>query len=78
MRCLWKAKIERECGTQADFVLAASGEMVKLAEGYLYCGNTATLNKSLKARNSSTGTANWQEWCFGRDGFGGLMMLTAS
>jgi len=54
MRCLWKAKIERECGTQTDFVLAASGEMVKLAEGYLYCGNTATLNKSLKARNSST------------------------
>lgn len=75
---LWKAEIEREHGAQTDFALAASGELVKLAEGYIYCGNAAILNNSLNAITSSTGTENWQEWCLGMDGFGGLVMLTAS
>ena len=75
---LWDAEIERECGSKTDFALAASGELVRLAEGYLYCGSAATLNQSLAARTSSMGTENWQEWCLGMDGFGGLVMLTAS
>ena len=75
---LWKKEMDRESGIQVDFALAASGELVKLAEGYLYCGNAATLNKSINARASLRGTENWQEWCSGMDGFGGLVMLTAS
>jgi hypothetical protein len=74
----WKAEIEREHAAQTDFALAASGELVKLAKGYVYCGDAATLDKSLNARTSLMGAENWQEWCLGMDGFGGLVMLTAS
>jgi len=74
----WKAEIEREPGAQTNFALAANGELVKLAEGQLYCGNAATLKKPFNVRTSSTGTENWLEWCSGMDGLGGLVMLTAS
>lgn len=70
----WKTEMGRENGTQTDFALAANGELVKLDEGYMYCGD----NRSLKARPQSTVTENWQEWCLGMDGLGGLIMLTAS
>lgn len=74
----WKAEIEREPEAQTDFALAANGELVKLAEDQLYCGTAAAPSKSLDARTSSTGIENWQEWCLGMDGFGALVMLTAS
>ena len=75
----WKGEVERDLpGAQTDFALAANGELVKIADGQLYCGNAETPNKPLDARTSSTGTENWQEWCVGMDGFGGLVMLTAS
>jgi hypothetical protein len=74
----WKAEIERERGPPTNFALAASGELVKLAEGYIYCDHAATLNGPLNARDLWTGTGNWQDWCLGMDGFGGLVMLTAS
>lgn len=75
---LWKAQIERERAAQTDFALAASGELLKLADGYKYCGDGAALSNSMNAITASTGTENWQEWCLGMDGFGGLVMLTAS
>lgn len=74
----WKEEVERDGGAQTDFALAASGELVKLADGYIYCGDAATLNEFLSTGASSTGTESWQEWCLGMDGFGGLVMLTAS
>jgi len=74
---VWKAESEREPGAQTDFGLAANGELVKLDEGQPYCGDTVLLYKSLDARTPSS-TANWEEWCSGMDGFGGLVMLAAS
>jgi hypothetical protein len=75
---LWKAESEREPGAQTSFALAASGELVKLDEGQRSCSNEVMLYKSLDARNASMNNSNWEEWCSGMDGFGGLVMLTAS
>lgn len=75
----WKGEVERDLpGAQTDCALAANGELVKIADGQLYCGNAETPNKPSDATTSSTGAENWQEWCSGMDEFGGLVMLTAS
>jgi len=74
----WKAESEREPGAQTDFGLAANGELVKLDEGQSYGCHEVLLHKSLGSRTQSRNTANWEEWCSGMDGFGGLVMLAAS
>ena len=74
----WKAECEREPRFQTAFGLAANGELVKLDEGQLHGSDTVLLHKSLDAGTPSRGTANWEEWCSGMDGFGGLVMLAAS
>lgn len=74
----WKAKIEREPGLQTDFGLAANGDLVKLYEGQSYCHDGILLYKSLDARTPSDSADNWEEWCSGMDGLGGLVMLAAS
>jgi hypothetical protein len=74
----WKRECERDAGAQADFGLAANGELVKLDEGQVYCSDGVLLYKSLDVRNSSSRNDYWEEWCSGMDGFGGLVMLAAS
>jgi hypothetical protein len=76
---VWKAESERDPGAQIDFGLAANGELVKLDEGQLYCNDGVLLYKSsLDAKTPSRNTENWEEWCSGTDGLGGLVMLAAS
>jgi hypothetical protein len=76
---VWKAESERDPGAQTDFGLAANGELVKLDEGQLYCNDGVLLYKSsLDARSPSRNSENWEEWCSGMDGLGGLVMLAAS
>ena len=75
---VWKAESEREPAVQNSFGLAANGELVKLDEGQLGCRDAVLLHKSLDAKNLSRSTTNWEEWCSGMDGFGGLVMLAAS
>jgi hypothetical protein len=76
---VWKAESERDPGAQTDFGLAANGELVKLDEGQLYCNDGVLLYKSsLDAKTPSRNTENWEEWCSGMDGLGGLVMLAAS
>ena len=71
---VWKAESEREPGIQTAFGLAANGDLVKLGEGQLYCTDEVLTQKPFTTR----GSANWEEWCSGMDGFGGLIMLAAS
>ena len=75
---VWKAESEREPRAQTDFALAANGELVELDKGQLYGSDAVLLYNSLDARTPSRSTANWEEWCAGMDGFGGLVMLAAS
>ncbi|KAH8778951.1 hypothetical protein BGZ57DRAFT_761172 [Hyaloscypha finlandica] len=74
---VWKAECEREPGVQTDFGLAANGELVKVDQGW-YCGGASQVHNSFGEKTSSRSTGNWEEWCSGMDGFGGLVMLAAS
>ncbi|KFY47651.1 hypothetical protein V495_01883 [Pseudogymnoascus sp. VKM F-4514 (FW-929)] len=73
---MWKMEMEREPWARTDFGLSASGELVKLDDGQQYCGD-AVLPYDVPGAPLRT-TANWEEWCSGMDGLGGLVMLTAS
>ncbi|EIT76130.1 hypothetical protein AO1008_02329 [Aspergillus oryzae 100-8] len=65
---LWKAESQRESGFQTVYGLAASGDLVQLGKDQLYSTNEVLLHKTVTAR----GSANWEEWCSGMDGLGGL------
>ncbi|RAQ51718.1 hypothetical protein AFGD_006027 [Aspergillus flavus] len=71
---LWKAESQRESGFQTVYGLAASGDLVQLGKDQLHSTNEVLLHKTVTAR----GSANWEEWCSGMDGLGGLVMLAAS
>jgi hypothetical protein len=76
---LWKTEIERNPSTRTAFGLAANGELVTLDKGQSYGCNELLSYKFLDAKSSSSrGVSNWEEWCAGMDGLGGLVMLTAS
>ncbi|KAL5315471.1 hypothetical protein ACEPPN_016339 [Leptodophora sp. 'Broadleaf-Isolate-01'] len=73
---VWKSEKD---DAQTDFGLAADGELVKLHDGQRYCSDAVLLYEALgSCRRSSGATENWEEWCLGMDGFGGLVMLVAS
>lgn len=68
------------------FGLARNGELVSLdmSQGQKFCRSAAV---SLRTQQSlldggktscSKGKANWEDWCAGMDGLGGLVMLAAS
>lgn len=75
---VWKTESDRDPGTQTAYGLAANGDLVKMGEGELPCRDEMLLQKSLDAKPPSRSTANWEDWCSGMDGLGGLVMLTAS
>ncbi|KAF2420126.1 hypothetical protein EJ08DRAFT_31223 [Tothia fuscella] len=74
----WKAERKGNPAEAITYALASSGELVKLDEGQLHCSNGVltyiSLDETLETRTST----NWEEWCSGMDGFGGLIMLAAS
>lgn len=70
----WKAESEREAGAaaQSAFALSANGELLKLRQGQL------RWNQLFHPGTAPWRTADWDEWCSGMDGLGGLVMLAAS
>ena len=76
----WKAESEREeTEARVAFALAANGELVKMDQSQLHCTtDVLRLHKPLDAGPPARCTANWDEWCSGMDGFGGLVVLAAS
>lgn len=65
-------------GARVSFGLTASGEVVRLDDGRLSCGD-AWVSRSRASDTGGTNTSSgWEEWCSGMDGFGGLVMLAAS
>lgn len=75
---VWNMESEKELGARTDFALAANGDLVELDQGQIYGSDAVLLYKSLDTRTPSGSTANWEEWCAGMDGLGGLVMLAAS
>ena len=76
----WQAERDSNgAHTPKEFGLARNGELVKLRDGQRYCGNAVLLYEALgSCRRSAGGRENWEEWCEGMDGFGGLVLLAAS
>lgn len=72
---MWKAEIDREYLAPNYFGLATNGDLVKLDGGQAHCGGDMS---RFHQRLGSKTTANWEEWCSGMDGLGGLVMLAAS
>ena len=75
---VWKAESEKRTGVENVFGLAANGELVRLDASQEVCRDAVVLQESLRTSTLSTSAANWEEWCSGMDGFGGLVMLAAS
>ncbi|KAH8810620.1 hypothetical protein F5884DRAFT_875195 [Xylogone sp. PMI_703] len=75
---IWKVESQREPGVQTAFGLAVDGRLVKLGDDRLDSGDKMLLHTTLNTRAPSRIAANWEEWCSGMDGFGGLVMLAAS
>lgn len=74
----WESEIKRD-GAHIDYGLAANGELVKIDAGQSYCHAGPVLSyKLVGASPTSSSDDNWEEWCSGMDGFGGLVMLAAS
>ncbi|EED15915.1 conserved hypothetical protein [Talaromyces stipitatus ATCC 10500] len=89
----WKMEIDRDktsasCTeteglSSTAFGLTANGVLVRLdvAQGRNYCSDDAVVirkQQSLLDGGESRPTANWEDWCAGMDGLGGLVMLAAS
>ncbi|KFY91853.1 hypothetical protein V498_05290, partial [Pseudogymnoascus sp. VKM F-4517 (FW-2822)] len=73
---MWKVESEKEPWAQNDFGLATNGDLVKLDKGHIHCSGDVMPYQPSDPRLRST--ANWEEWCLGMDGLGGLVMLAAS
>lgn len=74
----WKAASERDTGFQTAFGMTANGDLIRIGEGQLCYGELMPHSRSLDTRASWRSTADWEEWCSGMDGLGGLVMLAAS
>jgi hypothetical protein len=79
------ATTESRCSSSPPaFGLATNGELVSLdmRQGQNFCSRAAvslrTQQTLLDGGKSSKGRANWEDWCAGMDGLGGLVMLAAS
>ena len=73
----WQAEVEREPELQSVFCVAADGDLIKIDDGSQH-GDVALRSTALDSAVPSRRVANWEEWCSGMDGFGGLVMLAAS
>ena len=56
---------------------AADGGLVQLDDGQVYCSPRELQYQILSLGSTSTKAADWEDWCAGMDGFGGLVMLAA-
>ncbi|KIW12356.1 hypothetical protein PV08_09633 [Exophiala spinifera] len=75
----WKAESEREPGIDIAFGLTTKGDLIRSGQDMTCSINeTAVVHKSRYISTLSHSTANWEEWCSGMDGLGGLIMLAAS
>jgi hypothetical protein len=73
----WKMESNRSTGFKTGFALARNGDLVQLYQGPVHCSDAVLLTKS-SGSVLSRSRANWEDWCSGMDGLGGLVMLAAS
>lgn len=76
----WKAESGGEYGgLSTAYGLAANGDLVRVDDGSVGCGENSVLRSDeVSVRRVEGSTVEWEEWCAGMDGLGGLVMLAAS
>jgi len=87
----WKVETERGAGKSnmvqmdREFGLATTGDLVRIEEGQVYCGAGQGRIKyevlggiRRDGRGDGGNDGNWEEWCTGMDGLGGLVVLAAT
>lgn len=62
---------------EKSLALAADGGLVQLDDGQVYCSQGELQYQILSLGSTATKAADWEDWCAGMDGFGGLVMLAA-
>lgn len=77
--CSWKVEVDKGDGAQMDFGMAVGGELVRV-DGQLGvdCGDGVRGYPVPVGMVTPRGTADWEEWCGGMDGLGGLVLLAAA
>lgn len=71
----WRATTSRSSWA---FGMASDGGLVKLDEGRLVSNDVWMGHQPLDARALLWEPAEWEEWCAGMDGMGGMIMLLCS
>lgn len=73
----WHMESKKVAKIQPPFGLTKNGQVVKLHE--LEPNQMHSLPESYTLNVSKSDSAeNWEEWCSGMDGLGGIIMLAAS
>lgn len=72
---VWKSEREAKARPQVEFGLASTGDLVRLGQDR---SEEVLVHTAITSQTPMRTSANWEEWCEGMDGFGGIVMLAAS
>ena len=75
----WRLEAQKEYKVPSVFGLAGDGELLEIRTGKTFCAEHSTgYDSTIGETGTGRTVADWEEWCLGMDGFGGLIMLAAS
>ncbi|KAI4854287.1 hypothetical protein E4T44_00282 [Aureobasidium sp. EXF-8845] len=74
----WQELLTRDKQNHEHVALNSHGELVLLEGDKLYCHNGVMRYRISSEQSSTSKTTDWEHWSSGMDGFGSLIMLTAS
>lgn len=74
----WQLESAKEPGFPTAYGLAATGDLVKVEQSHFCANDPIIIYEPIGTKTPSAQAGNWEEWCSGMDGFGGLVMLAAS
>ncbi|CAI6335587.1 unnamed protein product [Periconia digitata] len=74
----WRMEAQKEYGSPTVFGLAKDGELLEIKAGKTFCADHFSGYMGAGETGQERKVADWEEWCLGMDGFGGLIMLAAS
>ncbi|PVI04565.1 hypothetical protein DM02DRAFT_556109, partial [Periconia macrospinosa] len=74
----WRMEAQKEFGLPTVFGMANDGELLEIRAGKTFCAGHFSGYEGVGETGAGRCVADWEEWCLGMDGFGGLIMLAAS
>lgn len=74
----WRLELAKTLNIQDAYGLTTSGQVVKFDDHHDPSCHSLPQIFPTESNIPFTGNGNWQEWCSGMDGLGGLVLLAAS